>query len=225
MNSHYIPDLERLEGVDSRDEIDALAVPRLAKHRALLLNVDFRPARLYPLSSVPWTTLMKWVIKSEHRRKTDPSASPCCVVLEHYPDVWVNAAHDKVQLPAVVRYPYYVKRHGRIAFTKTNVFLRDDFRCQYTGVKLPKHKLTIDHVIPRAKGGTSTWDNVVACDPEVNFKKGNKSVRDAGLRLLKIPQRPTTEEINHMARENLKIDFSGINPIWEPYLSAYLENE
>lgn len=225
MSQHYIPDVDRLEGVDARDEIDAKAVPRLAKHRALLLNVDYRPARLYPLSTVPWTTLMKWVIKTENRKKSDPNASPCCVVLEHYPDVWVNAAHAQVQLPAVVRYPYFVKRHGRISLTKLNVFLRDNFTCQYTGRKLSKNELTLDHVIPVSRGGGTTWDNVVACDPDVNFKKANRTPQEAGLRLLRHPRKPTPEEINTMAKENLKVGFEAntVNPLWLPYLEPYLK--
>jgi 5-methylcytosine-specific restriction endonuclease McrA len=91
-----------------------------------------------------------------------------------------------VQLLANVRVP-------RIALqpTRSNILLRDDETCQYCG----KHsrELTLDHVIPRSRGGTSTWENLVACCKSCNGKKGNRLPKEVNMRLLRQP-RPLTHE-------------------------------
>jgi len=139
-------------------------------------------------------------------------------VIEHYPDVFVRGSQSEVPVPAVVRYPYYVKRYGRVSLTRTNILLRDGFTCQYTGVKLPESKLTLDHVIPQAHGGKTTWENTVACDPEINFMKRDRTPQQAGLRLIRQPRHPTLDEITRMSTEHLRMDRSKLHPIWLPYL-------
>lgn len=91
-----------------------------------------------------------------------------------------------VQLLANVRVPRMVLRP-----TRANIMLRDEDTCQYCG----KHsrELTLDHVIPRSRGGLSTWENLVACCRACNGRKGNRYLRDAGMRLLKLP-RPLDHE-------------------------------
>jgi 5-methylcytosine-specific restriction endonuclease McrA len=173
---------------------------------------------MYPLSTVPWTTIMRWEMKNRYREKHQPEMNPCHVVIEYYPDLFVRGAHTEIQLAAVVRYPYFIKRYGRVSFTRHNVFLRDGFRCQYTGERFPASKLTIDHVIPLAQGGKSTWENVVACGPELNWKKRDRTPQQAGLKLIRQPRQPTMEEINRQAHEHLTMDLSGAHPLWLPYL-------
>lgn len=91
-----------------------------------------------------------------------------------------------VQLLANVRVP-------RVALqpTRSNILLRDDEKCQYCG----KHSrdLTLDHVVPRSRGGQSTWDNLVACCKACNARKGNRLLKEANMRLLRSP-RPLTQE-------------------------------
>ena len=71
--------------------------------------------------------------------------------------------------------------------TRNLIYKRDDYECQYCGTK---ENLTIDHVIPRSKGGKDTWDNLVACCTSCNVKKGSKSLKDANMKLRKIPHAP-----------------------------------
>jgi 5-methylcytosine-specific restriction endonuclease McrA len=91
-----------------------------------------------------------------------------------------------VQLLANVRVP-------RVALqpTRSNILLRDDEKCQYCG----KHSrdLTLDHVVPRSRGGQSSWDNLVACCKACNARKGNRLLKEANMRLLRSP-RPLTQE-------------------------------
>jgi hypothetical protein len=91
-----------------------------------------------------------------------------------------------VQLLANVRVPRMVLRP-----TRANILLRDDETCQYCGKR--SRELTLDHVIPRSRGGQSTWENLVACCRSCNGRKGNRLLKDAGMHLLKQP-RPLDHE-------------------------------
>lgn len=93
--------------------------------------------------------------------------------------------------PAIVRLKEYIRKKPRIPkFSRKNLFRRDNFVCQYTNKRYPISKLTVDHVIPRAKGGKSTWDNCVTACLAVNSFKGDRSVEEAGLELLHKPKPP-----------------------------------
>ncbi len=91
-----------------------------------------------------------------------------------------------VQLLANVHIPRMALRP-----TRANILLRDDETCQYCG----KHArdLTLDHVIPRSRGGQSTWENLVACCKQCNGRKGNRLLKEAGMKLLRQP-RPLNQE-------------------------------
>ena len=75
-------------------------------------------------------------------------------------------------------------------FNRQNLLERDDFRCQYCGKNLPVKELNMDHVVPRDRGGGTSWENVVTSCIKCNSKKGNRSPKEAGMRLLKEPKRP-----------------------------------
>ena len=91
-----------------------------------------------------------------------------------------------VQLLANVRVPRMVLRP-----TRANIMLRDEDTCQYCGKR--SRELTLDHVIPRSRGGQSTWENLVACCRACNGRKGNRYLKDVGMHLLKQP-RPLDHE-------------------------------
>ncbi len=78
-----------------------------------------------------------------------------------------------------------------VAFTRRNVYRRDAFRCQYCGKRPRSEHLTIDHVIPRSRGGRSSWDNCVTACLDCNAKKADRTAREAGLRLRATPGEPT----------------------------------
>ena len=104
---------------------------------------------------------------------------------------FVRTVTDAVLVPAVVRLLRFdrVKR-PTLRMSRRNVYLRDNYTCQYTGKKLPASELNLDHVVPASRGGKTTWENVVCCSIEVNSIKGNRTPQEAGLRLIREPKRP-----------------------------------
>jgi 5-methylcytosine-specific restriction endonuclease McrA len=128
---------------------------------ALVLNADFRPLSYFPLSLLSWQDAITAVFKDH-----------VSVVAEY--DAVVSSPSRKMRLPSVVALRDYVPMPKRAAFTRFNVFLRDRFRCQYCGQPFASSQLTFEHVIPRSKGGETSWTNIVAaCDP-CNVKKDNR---------------------------------------------------
>lgn len=141
--------------------------------RTLLLNATYEP-----LQVISWqrAVSMLYLGKVEVVRTYEKVLRAVSLTLEH---------------PAVVKLVSFVRRHRvRISFSRRNIFLRDSFKCQYCGVCLPASELTCDHVVPRSKGGGSSWENLVtACGP-CNRKKGNRTPEQARMRLRKPPERP-----------------------------------
>lgn len=112
---------------------------------------------------------------------------------------------EDLSLPTVIRLRSYVKMpYKEISLSRRNVLHRDNYTCQYCGIK--RHDLTIDHIVPRSRGGGDQWDNVVAACLKCNVKKGGHTPREAGMPLLTIPRRPfshVTFEISKHANGNL----------------------
>ena len=130
---------------------------------ALVLNADFRPLSYYPLSLWSWQDAIKAVflervniVAQYDRRCTAPSL--------------------EMKLPSVVSLKTFVKPSTHPAFTRFNVFLRDRFSCQYCG---SRDDLTFDHLLPRSRGGHTTWINVVAACSPCNLRKGNMTTAEA----------------------------------------------
>jgi 5-methylcytosine-specific restriction endonuclease McrA len=95
-------------------------------------------------------------------------------------------------VPAVVALKKYINIRPRVKFSRKNIYLRDDFTCQYCGKKFTDvSKLTFDHVTPKCRGGKTVWENIVAsCFTCNNRKKGCLTVEQAGMKLIKIPEQP-----------------------------------
>ena len=95
----------------------------------------------------------------------------------------------EIRIPSVVRLVYYVQRpHQRVKFTKQSVLTRDGYTCMYCG--LQSRHLTLDHVVPKTRGGQTIWTNVVACCTRCNATKGGKSLKEAGMKLMHAPREP-----------------------------------
>jgi len=93
-------------------------------------------------------------------------------------------------VPSVIRLRRYVRRphRQRVAFNRKNVFRRDDHSCQYCGKR--SFDLTLDHVIPRSRGGPTSWDNVVACCRRCNASKRDRTPDEAKMELRRTPKAP-----------------------------------
>ena len=157
----------------------------LRQYPALVLNADFRPLSYYPLSLWPWQEAVKAVFLDRVN------------ILAEYQAV-ARSPSREMRIPSVVVLKEYVKPQKRVAFTRFNLFLRDEFSCQYCG---SKGDLTFDHVVPRARGGITSWENVVAACSPCNLRKGSKSLRNSGLSLKKPPRQPGSEEMRNLGRK------------------------
>ncbi|MCA9578129.1 MAG: HNH endonuclease [Polyangiales bacterium] len=142
--------------------------------RTLVLDQGYQPHRI-----VSWQKGIALLF----RGKVD--------VLEEYDDE-VRTVSSVFRLPAVVRLRVPVPfRVQRIRFSRLNVLRRDGFACQYCGHEGTAKELTIDHVVPKARGGRTEWQNVVtACRP-CNQRKGDRALARSGLVLAKPPAVPT----------------------------------
>ncbi len=154
---------------------------------ALVLNADFRPLSYFPLSLWSWQETVKAVFLDRVN------------ILAHY-DRTVRSPSWEMKLPSVISLKEYVAANRRPAFTRFNVFLRDAFVCQYCGDRFPTHELTFDHVIPRSRGGTTNWGNIVAACSGCNLHKGNRLPRECGMHPLRKPEEPTTFRLQETGR-------------------------
>ena len=151
---------------------------------ALVLNADYRPLSYYPLSTWAWQD----VVKAVFLERVD-------VVAEY--DHVVHSPSFEMRLPSVICLREFVRQDRTPAFTRFNVFLRDGFECAYCS---SKDDLTFDHVIPRSKGGRTSWDNIVAACSPCNLRKGGRMPREAGMHPSVPPRRPSSYELQEMGR-------------------------
>lgn len=112
-------------------------------------------------------------------------------VIEDSPYI-MSSATLNFTVPSVIRLYQFIRRpHMRVTFNRRNVLRRDGYTCQYCGDKPGISNLTIDHIIPRSKGGRHTWHNVVAACKRCNNVKANQTPRQANMPLLRKPKDPS----------------------------------
>lgn len=159
--------------------------PSLHNHPALVLNADYQPLSYFPLSVWPWQGALKAVFLD----RVD-------IVAEY--DRVVRSPSVALRLPSVVCLRKFVRPAARSAFTRFNLFLRDEFHCQYCGAE---GEMTFDHVVPRSRGGRTEWTNVVAACAGCNLHKGNRTPGEAGMRLVRRPFRPDAGRLKQIGRK------------------------
>lgn len=125
----------------------------------------------------------------------------------------LRAERMSMSRPSVIRLVTYVRvpwHSFRRKITRRAVFARDGWQCQYCG---RRNSLTMDHVIPRSKGGETSWENVVTCCAGCNRRKGDRSVSQAGMRLRSRPRTPHATIFIHVASPTIPSS-------WQPYVPA-----
>jgi 5-methylcytosine-specific restriction endonuclease McrA len=162
-------------------------LPPLDACPALVLNADYRPLSYFPLSTWNWQETVKAIFLDR------------VLALSHYDRV-IHSPSLAFRLPSVVALKEYIPQNRRPPFTRFNVFLRDRFSCQYCGSGRTAAELTFDHVVPRSRGGRTSWDNVVAACTLCNLSKGSRLLRECGMRMLSTPRPPTTFELQERGR-------------------------
>jgi 5-methylcytosine-specific restriction endonuclease McrA len=141
-------------------------------------------------------------------------------VLEVYPAP-LSSASRSYDAPSVIRLIYLIRRpRPRVKLTRREIFIRDDFTCQYCGIR--GGDLTIDHITPRSRGGQHTWENLVSACRPCNHRKGGKTVVEARMRLRRDPFEPKaglyytiSRRLNNAAHENWSKfipGFEGLQP-------------
>lgn len=119
---------------------------KLDSHPALVLNADYQPLSVLPLSLWSWQETIKSLFTGKVQ------------VVDVYPDIEVRAVTIDVPLPSVIALTDYVPQpHQTPAFTRRNVYLRDGYKCQYCAKTYKTMDLSLDHVVPRCVGGRLTW--------------------------------------------------------------------
>jgi len=114
---------------------------------------------------------------------------------------YLHAARFAVRVPSVIRLLEYRRiPHQTRALSRKNILLRDRNTCQYCGTVLPSSELTLDHVVPRSRGGTSTWENLVTCCHPCNRRKGNQHPPEARMKLMREPRAFNLHTSRHIMR-------------------------
>jgi 5-methylcytosine-specific restriction endonuclease McrA len=148
----------------------------------LMLNADFTP-----IGILDWKRAFTLIFQNLDSPEIGAQ------VIEEYPDKVVRSAGgEEFKIPSVIRLVGYKNlKKKNVSFSRKNVYLRDEMRCQYCGKRFPKEELTYDHIVPRdfwrknkLRGTPTYWENIVTCCYPCNNKKAQKSLEKCGLKLL-----------------------------------------
>jgi len=125
---------------------------------------------------------------------------------------FIHTAAAIFPVPTVIRLPYLVRRpHIQRKLSRLEIFIRDNFTCQYCGAKT--RQLTLDHVSPRYRGGEHTWENVVSACPACNRRKAGRTPAEANMKLIRTPARPRDGRPFH-----IPLKYQRYHAWWEKYL-------
>jgi 5-methylcytosine-specific restriction endonuclease McrA len=140
----------------------------------LILSTAFEPMR-----RLPWQRAM--VLLAAGRVE----------VIEEYSDRTIRTVRFNYPMPSVVRFVRGLRwRAKHVTFSRRNMYARDEGRCQYCARQVPRHLTTWDHVIPRSRGGKTTWTNIVVACLKCNQRKANRTPDEAKMPLRRQPIRP-----------------------------------
>jgi len=157
------------------------------KHsRCLVLNADYSP-----LTIINWQRALVWSMKYQDNHNLSIQ------IIDFYKDDYIlGANYKKYPIPAVVKTNNYFKISNQyVKFSRKNIYIRDDYTCQYCGKTPNINELTYDHVIPKSSwssivGSPTSWTNIVSACVSCNRKKGNKTPKQANMPLKNIPVMP-----------------------------------
>lgn len=146
---------------------------RRHRMRTLLLDSTFFPVRV-----ISWQKAIILLITGRAE------------VVDVYEDKQIRSVSQSFTLPKILRLYNKHKSKRNVKFSRNNVYLRDNYKCQYCYQKFPASNLTFDHVMPASRGGETSWKNVVTCCVSCNTKKAAKTPQEAGMKLYKKPVMP-----------------------------------
>jgi 5-methylcytosine-specific restriction endonuclease McrA len=202
-------------------KIMAAKMPSL-KRPTLILNRNWQPVNV---ATVARALVLLW---NEAARVVDPETyqlftwADWSKVAPRDGDTFIQAVRLRLRVPEVIVLADYDRLpSAAVSFSRRNVFKRDHWTCQYCGVQPGGEELTIDHVVPRSQGGTSTWDNCVLSCIDCNKRKADRTPQQASMKLRKAPVRPTWKPL--YARHEVRIE-SWSKFVSETYWNVPLRN-
>lgn len=169
----------------------------------LVLDIAYRP-----IDRIPWQEAIVKVI-------CDYTAE----VVEAYPDKYIHSATWQWEMPSVIRLLTPVARKKAIKFSRHAIYARDKGRCQYCASRVSKSAMQYEHVIPRAQGGKTCWENIVVACLTCNQKKADRTPQQAGMRLLSTPVRP--KSLPDMGDDTM-FYHPGMPDSWKTYLRSHI---
>lgn len=167
----------------------------------LLLNADHRP-----ISVITWKEAMTFIVEDSVQ------------VVAYYPDRFINSAKRQWQVPCVIALKKYVKTRQMVPFSRKGIYSRDNNTCQYCSSTPGKDFLTLDHVVPKSRGGKKNYENIVTACHNCNQKKANKTPAEAGMTLLNLPKKPSPHQLLEMQSKKILGENAGAH--WAPWLSS-----
>jgi 5-methylcytosine-specific restriction endonuclease McrA len=176
---------------------------------ALVLNADYQPLSYFPLSVWSWQDAVRAMFLDR------------VAVVSRYERVIRSPGHE-VQLPSVVALKSYIPQSRRPPFTRFNLFLRDRFTCQYCSAQFPAPELTFDHLVPRSRGGSTAWTNIVTACNRCNLRKGNRLAHECGMRPITRPVVPSSHQLRVNGRQ---FPPNYLHSSWRDYLYWDVELE
>jgi len=165
----------------------------------LILNANAQPVNYLPLSVINWKEAIRYMYHDK------------CDVLEWYDDWLVRSPSWETKVPAVIMMKQYIKSKTEVRFSKSNLYLRDQYKCQYCGNEFSRTHLTMDHVVPTSRGGKTEWTNIVAACNPCNSTKGNRMDWKPKYK----PYRPGYWEL---VRKRKQMEFTIKHPSWELFI-------
>ncbi len=185
-----------MQAEEDRRRKDCLT-PTLSASQVLLLNASYEPMQI-----ISWQkALILWCQNK--------------VEIVDYHNVFARSVRNSFQIPSILRLKHYVKPRslGAIRFCRENVFMRDNYTCQYCGDRHSPRHLTLDHIIPASKKGPKSWTNMVTACRDCNQRKANRTPQTANMPLLKEPTIPTW-----LPRPEMDVNNNQVPIAWLPYL-------
>ena len=140
----------------------------------LLLNGNGKPVSYFPLSTINWKTAIRLIFTRN------------VIIIKNHDSWRVRSPSMEVEVPSIIMLRRFHKIQNYVKFSRSNVYLRDMYRCQYCSNIFETKNLTLDHVKPKSKGGQTNWENIVTCCKTCNTSKGSKSLEP-----INTPAKPT----------------------------------
>ncbi len=179
-------------------------VAQLLQRPALVLNRNWQPVNV---ATVGRAMVLLW---NESAQVVDPADyrlydwADWSRMSPAVGEPFIQSVRQRLRVPEVIVLASYNQLpNGAVSFSRRNIFKRDHFACQYCGRQPGAGELTIDHVVPRSRGGVSTWENCVLACIDCNKRKADRTLVQSGLKLAKPPVRPKWQP--RYARHSVRI--------------------